>query len=257
MFKQNPKKIIFFLVAFLIVIFVSSLIPSLRQPLLGTFKYPFQFLTLLDREFKGVIFYHRNLIQNQDLRRQVGLLNQKISNNKEIYLENLRLKDLLSLKKQLSYKVIASGVIARSPDNWSSIVIIDKGRANGIKKGFVVIDNLGLLGRVIEAQQATSKIMLINDPNISVSAIVQRSRQEGLVCGTLGNQLIMRYLPKDADIVVTDTVMTSGLTEFYPKGVLIGAVVEVGEEFSGLSRYAIIKPNANISNCEEVLIIIQ
>ncbi|MFZ2357590.1 MAG: rod shape-determining protein MreC [Candidatus Omnitrophota bacterium] len=257
MFKQNPKKLIFFVVSFLIVIFVSILIPSLRQPVLGTLKYPLQFLTLLDREFKGIIFYHRNLIQNQDLRRQVGLLNQKISNTKEIYFENIRLKNLLSLKEQLPYKVIVSRVIARSPDNWSSIVIIDKGRANGIKKGFVVIDYLGLLGRVIEAGQTTSKVMLINDPNVSVSSIVQRSRQEGLISGTLGNQLIMRYLPKDADIVVTDIVMTSGLTEFYPKGILIGTVVEVSEEFSGLSHYAIIKPNANISNCEEVLIIIQ
>lgn len=257
MFKQNPKKLIFFVVSFLIVIFVSSLTPSLRQPVLGTLKYPLQFLTLLDREFKGIIFYHRNLIQNQDLRRQVGLLNQKISNTKEIYFENIRLKNLLSLKKQLPYKVIVSRVIARYPDNWSSIVIIDKGRANGIKKGFVVIDYLGLLGRVIEAGQTTSKVMLINDPNVSVSSIVERSRQEGLISGTLGNQLIMRYLPKDADIVVSDIVMTSGLTEFYPKGILIGTVVEVGEEFSGLSHYAIIRPNANLSNCEEVLIIIQ
>lgn len=257
MFKQNPKKLIFFVVSFLIVVFLSILIPSLRQPLLGTLKYPFQILTLLDRESKGIIFYHRNLIQNQELRRQVGLLNQKISNTKEIYFENLRLKNLLSLKKELPYKVVVSRVIARSPDSWSSVVIIDKGSLNGIKKGFVVIDYLGLLGRVVETQQTTSKIMLINDPNISVSSIVQRSRQEGLICGTLGSQLIMRYLPKDADIVATDIVMTSGLTGFYPKGILIGTVVEVGEEFSGLGHYAIIKPSANISNCEEVLIIIQ
>jgi rod shape-determining protein MreC len=66
----------------------------------------------------------------------------------------------------------------------------------------------------------------------------------------------MKYLPKDADIQVSDVIITSGLTETYPKGLLIGSVLNIGEEFSGLSRYAIIKPVVNLSNIEEVLIII-
>jgi rod shape-determining protein MreC len=99
--------------------------------------------------------------------------------------------------------------------------------------------------------------MLINDPNFGVSAIVQRSRQEGLISGTLGGSLIMKYLPKDADIQISDVIITSGLTPIYPKGLLIGKVLTLGEELSGLTRYAIIKPAVNLSNIEEVLIIIQ
>jgi len=68
--------------------------------------------------------------------------------------------------------------------------------------------------------------------------------------------LIMKYLPKDADIRVSDLIITSGLTEAYPKGLLIGSVVNIGEEFSGLSRYCQIKPVVNLSSIEEVLIII-
>ncbi len=135
-------------------------------------------------------------------------------------------------------------------------MIIDKGSYNGIKRGFVVINHLGLVGRVIETGDYTSKIMLINDPSLGVSAIAQRSRQEGLVSGTLGRSLIMKYLPKDADIQVSDVIITSGLTEAYPKGLLIGSVINIGEEFSGLSRYAIIKPAVNLSGIEEVLVII-
>jgi len=119
-----------------------------------------------------------------------------------------------------------------------------------------VISYLGLLGRVVEVSQSSSKVMLINDPALSVSAINQRSRQEGLVCGTLGNTLVMRYLPKDADIQASDIIVTSGLTDIYPKGLIIGTVVEVGEEFSGLSRYANIKPATDLSAVEEVLVII-
>ena len=66
----------------------------------------------------------------------------------------------------------------------------------------------------------------------------------------------MKYISRDADIGIGDTIVTSGLTEAFPKGILVGEVKELGEEFSGLSRYAVIVPAANLSNLEEVLVII-
>jgi rod shape-determining protein MreC len=87
--------------------------------------------------------------------------------------------------------------------------------------------------------------------------MLQRSRQEGLISGTLGNYLIMRYLPEDVDAKPGDIVITSGLNELYPKGVLIGTVAEINKEFSGLSRYAIVRPAVTLSGIEEVLVIVQ
>lgn len=184
-------------------------------------------------------------------------MRQKLNTLNEIYLENMRLKNLLSFKQQSPYKLIAARVIGRSLDSWSSVVLIDKGSFSGIKRGMVAITYLGLLGRVIETTKSTSKILLISDPNLSISGVVQRSRQEGLVSGTLGTHLIMKYLPEEADIRISDTIVTSGLNAAYPKGLLIGKVVDINKEFSGLSRYAIIKPAVNLSDIEEVLVIIQ
>jgi len=210
----------------------------------------------MTREAGGIIFYHHNMAQNERLRKEINFLKQKLNTTSEVYLENKRLKSLVSFKQKTPYRVVPARVIGRSADNWSSIVIIDKGSYNGIRRGFVAINYLGLVGRVIEVGDTASKIMLINDPSIGVSSVVQRSRQEGLVSGTLGRSLIMKYLPKDADIQPSDTIVTSGLTSAYPKGLLIGTVVSIGEEFSGLSRYAIIMPAVNLSSIEEVLIII-
>jgi rod shape-determining protein MreC len=204
----------------------------------------------------GIIFYHRNLIQNERLRKEIDLLKEKFNTVNEVYLENRRLKNLLSFKQKSPHKVVAARVIGRSVDNWSSLVLIDKGNYHGIKRGFVAITYLGLVGRVVEAADSVSKVKLINDPSFGVSALVQRSRQEGLVSGTLGRSLIMKYLPKDSDIKASDIIITSGLTDNYPKGLLIGRVISIGEEFSGLSRYAIVKPAVDLSNIEEVLIII-
>lgn len=256
MFKFKNKKLIYFASFVFLVLLLSSLIPHFRNPILNTLKYPVSLLNLIRREAGGIIFYHRNLIEKERLKKEIDLSRQKLNGLDEIYLENKRLSLLLSFKGKSQFKVVAARLIGRTPDNWSSVIIIDKGSYSGIKRGFVAITYLGLVGRVIEVSEFTSKIMLIKDTNLSVSGIVQRSRQEGLVSGTLGNSLIMRYLPKDCDIKVSDIIITSGLTEAYPKGLLIGTVVDIGEEFGGLTRYAIIKPAVSLSNLEEVLIVI-
>jgi rod shape-determining protein MreC len=135
-------------------------------------------------------------------------------------------------------------------------VVIDKGRYNGIKPGMVVISSKGLVGSIVESTDATSKVLLISDPNQGIFSIVQRSRQEGLVNGTLGSNLIMRYLPDEAQIIEGDVIVTSELSQIYPKGLLIGRVIRIGREFSGLNRYALVKPVVDLSSIEEVLIII-
>lgn len=251
------KNLIYLALFACLLLFLSSLIPYLRVPLLNILRYPFSLLTLIKREVGGIVFYHRNLMQNERFKKEIDLLRHRLHALDEIYLENKRLTGLLALKQKTNYQVVAARVIGHSADNWSSVLIVDKGRYNGIKSGMIAINHLGLVGRVIENTASTSKIMLINDPSFSVSAIVQRSRQEGLVCGTLGSSLVMRYLPKEADIRVSDTIITSGLTPLYPKGLLIGHVLDLEEEFSGLTHYALIKPAVDLSNLEEVLIIVQ
>jgi rod shape-determining protein MreC len=203
-----------------------------------------------------MVFYHRNLVQNEKLKKEVELLKYNKNETREVFFENNRLRQLLSFKQRFSYKVIAARVVGHSADNWSSVIIVDRGESNGIRRGSVVVSYIGLVGRVVETTSSISKIMLINNPNFGVSGIVQRSRQEGLVTGTLSNSLIMKYLPADSDVAVSDVVVTSGLTETYPKGLIIGTVVDVGEEFSGLSHYAVIKSAVDLSSLEEVLIIV-
>lgn len=254
--KFKKRNLISAAIFVFLIALLSSLIPALRIPVFSILKTPFSLLTLIQRQVRGIIFYHRNMVRSETLGREIDFLKQKLNTINEAYLENQRFKSLLSFQQNSPYKVVAAKVIGRSSDNWSSVVIINKGTRNGIRRGFVAISYLGLIGRVIETAASTSRIMLINDPNCSVSAIVQRSRQDGLVCGTLGRSLIMKYLSRDSDIQVSDTIITSGLTETYPKGLLIGTVVNIGEEFSGLSRYAIIKPSVELSSLEEVLIII-
>lgn len=256
MFKLRKKDLFNLIGVAILLLFISSFIPSFKAPFIGIAQIPFKLLASIKREIGGIIFFHRNLTENERLKKELDLLKFSFNKLNETQLENNRLNELLAFKQNSPYKVIAARVIGHSADNWSSAIIIDKGQNSGIKQGLVVVNYLGLVGRVIETAKSSCKVMLINDPNFGVSGIIQRSRQEGLVTGTLGNSLIMKYLPLDADINASDTVVTSGLTETYPKGLLVGTVIDLGVEFSGLSHYAVLKPAVNLSSLEEVLVII-
>ena len=254
----NPKKRNLIYSAFFVslVVILASFSP-LRSSVITILKFPLILFSSIGREIKGVIFYHSNYVRLDTLKKENELLKWKLNQSLELTVENQRLQGLLAFKQKSPFKVIAARVIGRSADNWGSGLIIDKGRFSGIRSGQVVINLSGLIGRVTEVSASISKITLINDQNMSISAIAQRSRQEGLVSGTLGGSLLMHYLPKDADIEINDNIITSGLTEIFPKGLVIGTVTDTGEEFSGLSRYAVIKPAANLSGIEEVLIVFE
>jgi len=255
--KLTKKNLSYLAISVVALLLLSSISPALRAPVITTLRSPLKLFTFVCRETGALIFFHHNYSQNERLAKENSFLRNKINEAGEIYQENQRLKELLSFKQKTPFRVIAASVIGHAADNWSSVVIVDKGENSGIRRGQAVINYLGLVGRVIETARSTSKIMLINDPNLSVSAIVQRSRQEGLITGTLGNSMAMKYLPADADIEVSDTILTSGFTSNYPKGILIGTVAGIGAESSGLSRYAIVKPAVDLSGLEEVLIIVQ
>lgn len=257
MFKIKKKSLITLTVFSLLIILFLSLSHILRASFFNALSFPLNVFTLMRREAGAIIFYHRNFRQNEILKKQSDFLRNRLNTYNELILENSRLKQILSFKQKSPFRLTASRVIGQSPDSWSSSIVIDKGRFNGIRRDMTVITYLGLVGRIVDAQEFTSKVILISDPNIGISALSQRSRQEGLVSGTLGENLIMRYLPLEPDIKINDIIITSGLNVVYPKGLLIGMVTALGREFSGLSSYAIIKPAVNLSDLEEVLVIVK
>jgi len=255
-FKLPRRTLIYSVLAACAVLLAANSLSCFKNSTQKAFKPQLSLIGMLKHEFSGIIFYHRNMLLAERAQNDIDVLRLKLFDLREVALENERLNNVLGFKQKSPLRLIVARVIARSPESWNSSLIINKGRNNGIRPGMAVITPRGLVGSIIESADNTSKVLLINDPNQGISSIVQRSRQEGLVNGTLGTNLVMRYLPDDASIASGDMVVTSELSQVYPKGILIGRVMNVGREFSGLNRYALIKPAVDLSNIEEVLVII-
>jgi rod shape-determining protein MreC len=240
-----------------IIILAIVIIPYLRNCFIDSLRLPLEFFSSVGREIQRVTLYHQTSVENQRLKKEIDLIRRQLHEVKEVYLENARLRKLLDFKKRSVYPLTAAGVIGYDPSNLSSIIIINKGRQEAIGQGCAVITNDGLVGRVIEVSSQTSKVLLINNINSGVAALIQRSRQEGLVSGSLAGGLILHYLPSEADVQISDLVITSGLSGLYPKGILIGKVTKIRKERSAGEVRAIVEPSANLTKLEEVLVVIR
>ena len=256
MFKFNPARLPPPLIALIVIIvfFVFSL--PLKSSIFSLFFLPLEITSSFIADTKAVLTYKFILEENIRLKKEISRSKSDSLMVTELQLENERLKKFLSLKDNYQFKTAAARVIARDPDNWSAGIIINKGSKQGITPGKLVINDEGLLGRIVEVSGDSSKIMLVNDPDSAVGAFIQRTREEGLVLGTLLGGLVMRYLDKDSDIIPGDIVLASGINQELPSGVLIGSIEAVKDDDQGLGKYCPVKTAVNLKRIREVLVIV-
>ncbi|MFH1478864.1 MAG: rod shape-determining protein MreC [Candidatus Omnitrophota bacterium] len=193
--------------------------------------------------------------KNRLLEENLANMELELLKLKEDKIENQRLRELLDFTERNKHKFIPSIVIARDSLASYSTIIIDKGKKDGVKKDMPVISGAGLVGRVYESGWSISRVILITSNDLAVGSIVQRTRDIGVVTGDPNLGLIMKYLELDCEVKSGDKVITSGFSGIYEKGMLIGEVVRLEEDDSGLYIKAIIKPETDMMKLEEVLVI--
>ncbi len=195
------------------------------------------------------------------LKKENSELKQQLVKNEAAYNENEQLRKLLNLKSNnVEFELEAAEVIARNPSNWYNSLMVDKGAADGIALNQTVVSaGNTLVGRVSEVGTTWSRITLVTDAEHAAGAQISRSGEygicEGDASGTSEGGCRMSFVSKNADIIVGDTVITSGLGGIYPKGLVIGKVQKIRPDIQGISQYATVKPEADFKNLKTVFII--
>lgn len=192
---------------------------------------------------------------NQHLEEQVAALQGELVRLGELERENARLAELLSFRARVGGVVYGARVIARDPGPLSMTLTLDRGERDHVRRGMAVLAPQGVVGQIAEASYAAARVVLLTDHNSGIDAIVQRSRARGIVQGGTDGSCYMNYLSRDADIAVGDRVLTSGLDGIFPKGVVIGEVVEVSRSHRGLLQAAVVRPGVALDRLEEVLVV--
>lgn len=199
--------------------------------------------------------------QNEMLRSEVEQLRAMNLQSNELASENERLKNLLGYKQDAKqFDLVTAEVVSRDSATWTNMIVINRGTDNGVKKDMAVVTPQGLVGNVVEAYASYAKVQLILDPRSAVGTIVQRpeSRVAGIVEGNPGDKSLARMvnIPKDADVIEGDQIVTSGFGGIYPKGIAVGIVQRIQNDEGGLLKYALLKPAVDFQRLEEVAVIV-
>ena len=254
----KPEKHLPFLVIFISIVsilFLSQIFSSnFRIKILNIFRMPLKVASGSFYALRDISSFREHKSENRLLRENIDNLEKEILDLRELDLENKRLRELLGFREKKSHKFVPAMVIARDPSGLKDTIIIDKGKKQKVQKDMVVISGNGLVGRVRESGWSIARVLLITDRDSVVSSIVQMTRDEGAIVGNGRNGLLMRYLELNSKVKQGDKIITSGFGGVFEKGILIGEVVSVKKDASGLYLNAIVKPEVDIAQLEEALV---
>ncbi|MEG0285866.1 MULTISPECIES: rod shape-determining protein MreC [Vagococcus] len=178
--------------------------------------------------------------------------------------ENSKLKEQLDLNETLvNYDVVNATVINRSPDSWQDVLIIDKGKNDGIEVNMPVMGDKGLIGRVIIAEATSAKVELLTTVNQTTNhfPVMIQGKGDAMVYGLMEaynnktHTLVVSQLTSTEEVEVGSKVTTSGLGNNSPKGLLVGEVKEVKKNKTGLTSEVLITPLADMYDVNQVTVV--
>ena len=202
-------------------------------------------------------FYLRGVrAENRQLKEEIEHMKLEQVRLNEDATQAHRLQALLAFKEQYISKTVPAQVIGSSGSDLSRSIYIDKGSDQGIQPDMAVITAGGIVGKVLHAYPSTSLVLLINDQSSGVGAILEKSRLQGVLRGTANGEVQLERVMSDEQVPTGETVLTSGGDQIFPKGLTVGTVAKV-EGGKDLFLNVKVKPAANLSRLEEVLVVLQ
>jgi rod shape-determining protein MreC len=196
--------------------------------------------------------------ENADYRDQVAQLQSQLVQMRELEVEDSDLRNLLSMKERTGPGALISvSVIARDDTPYVQAITIDRGSNDGVKQDAIVITHQGLVGHVERVNPTSSKVRLINDLNSSVSVRLQtESRTTGVLRGqSQGNMMVIAFIPQTDVVQAGDVVLTSGLGEMYPEGLVVGKVDRVERKDADPFQAAVVDAAVEMDKLERLYVL--
>lgn len=232
--------LLFFLHFTRILIPVENLIVGITRPILD---YTYLISNKIGNSYLDYKSKQQLIAENEKLKnRVIELMNEK-SDTLEYKEENEFLRQQLDFLRDNEFEYEVANVIGKKTDNFQNILVIDKGEKHGLVVGQPVLTSNGLLiGKIQKINKANAFVLLLTDDMSKVAAKVQNSDHTiGIVEGEYGLGMQMNLIPQTEKVTSKDLVVTSGLEENVPEGIVVGEVETVVEEPEELFKSASIR----------------
>jgi rod shape-determining protein MreC len=194
------------------------------------------------------------------LQTRADQLEAENSTLREVEKENEQLRALLNFAEtrprlELRGAQIVARVIGEESTNFIETILIDLGQVHGIRTGMPVVTDQGLVGRISEVTENTSKVLLLNDAGSSASALLAESRLNGIVHGSTSGDLIMDFIPQGPTFEEGEGVLSSGLGGQFPRGLAIGVIESIDSQPNAVFQTARVRPAVDFGSLELVMVI--
>ena len=193
--------------------------------------------------------------RNKVLEAEVRQLSSELVRYREAEPENRRLRELLGMRDVMVPGSVAAVVVTSNLNGTTRMIVVDRGRLDGVRRDMPVIAWGGVVGRVVATEPRHAKIRLLTDASSGVAGVVQRSRVQGIVFGRAGSALEMLYVPRFSDVLHGDRIVTSGIDGVFPRGFGIGRVGSITTRPDGTQTLHLV-PDLDFRSLEEVLILL-
>lgn len=191
--------------------------------------------------------------ETQALRHEVRTLMETRVEVAELRKENSELKKELAFFEKKKYPLVIARVIARMKENGSTFLIVNRGSESAIEVGMPVVFDGVLVGKIVKVNLSASVVAPLTAASIKTAvAFPGSAATAGIVEGELNVNLIMRYIPRDVVVTADSSVITSGLEERIPRGLMIGPIVKVESNPQDLFQTAYLRP---IIKAEEIALV--
>lgn len=233
------------------------------EPVRGVFQtvtLPVRYLgTALGAPFRGLGNVFSNLTADQatltELQDEVDALRARNAELEEQAASAERLQQLLDLRTSSNLQSVTGTIVSGASDSWSDTVTVDRGTSSGVTVGMPVTTASGVIGQVVSCGPTTCTVRVLSDEASSISAMVQSSRAQGMLCGSSSGEVTLEMVSPSQEVKEGDVIVTSGLGGVFPKGLPVGEVVSVTSDPGALYLRIVVDLYADTSSAEEVLVI--
>ncbi len=216
----------------------------------------------INDQVNRVEYYFRLKNTNNELVKADGILLNKLRSDFEIpdtasrtVIDSIQVD---SLEHYRRYLYLDAKVVYNSVSSQNNFIVLHRGANQQLKEGMGVIEpNTGVVGMITEVSNDYAVVMSLLHKNSLISGKLMHGGETGTISwdGKLPNLLSLTGIPKTAKVAKGDTIITSGYSTSYPKGMLIGVVEEVIPEKTSSNFLIKLRSSANFYNLQFVYII--
>lgn len=191
-----------------------------------------------------------------DLSRQVQILTVQNAQLLELQTENAALRKTLNFFETQKFPYLVARVIGRIEEGDNIFFIINRGGSGGAAKGQPIVSDGVLIGKIAKVQRSISVVSPLTSAHIkTAAAFAGNDKTDGIIEGELNAGLTMTLIPNDVALKEGMQVITSGLENTIPRGLIIGEIAQIESNPNALFQSADIKPAAALESGAIVSII--